>query len=111
MPDDLASRLEAEALCLGFDFVGVAPAVAPPGYPHFVDWLESGCGAGMDYLARHRDAPAHPGFVLEGVRSVVVAGFVYGEKVPEPGPTEGKVARYARGGDYHQLLWKRLEGL
>ena len=43
--------------------------------------------------------------VLEGVRSVVVVSLVYGRPrrraTAEPRPTQGKVARYARGADYH----------
>ena len=30
---ELTGRLKAEARRLGFDQVGIAPAVAPPGYP------------------------------------------------------------------------------
>jgi epoxyqueuosine reductase len=46
---------------------------------------------------------------MEGVRSIVVVGFVYGgPDRSEGGPTTGKVARYARGQDYHKLLWDRL---
>ena len=42
---DLTDRLKAEALRLGFDQVGIAPAVAPPGYPRFLEWLEAGYAA------------------------------------------------------------------
>jgi epoxyqueuosine reductase len=46
------------------------------------------------------------------VRSVVVVSFVYGRPEPTaPTETQGKVARYARGADYHELLWRRLEAL
>ena len=111
MPDELATRLKAEALRLGFDFVGIAPAVSPPGYPHFLDWIESGCAAGMDYLPARAAAREHPEAVFHGVRSVVVAGFVYGAPSLEPSPIQGKVARYAQGDDYHRLLWRRLDNL
>ena len=39
-PDDLADGLKAEARQLGFDMIGIAPAVAPPGYEHFRRWLD-----------------------------------------------------------------------
>jgi epoxyqueuosine reductase len=111
-PGELTLRLKAEALRLGFDQVGIAPAVAPPTYPRFLDWLEAGRGAGMGYLERQAEARSRPDSILEGVRSIVVVSFVYGEPDPAPpGATEGKVARYARGGDYHPLLWRRLEAL
>lgn len=110
--NELTDGLKAEALRLGFDQVGIAPAVAPPGYPRFVAWLEAGHAAGMAYMERQADARAHPEHVLEGVRSIVVVSFVYGRNEPPPSSgTQGKVARYARGPDYHEVLWRRLEEL
>lgn len=111
-PEDLTDRLKAEARRLGFDQVGIAAAVAAPGFPHLIEWLEAGHAAGMGYMARHADVRSHPGRLLEGARSVVVVSFVYGR--PEPTPptaTQGKVARYARGADYHEVLWGRLDAL
>lgn len=112
MESDLTARLKAEAFRLGFDQVGIAAAVSPPSYPHYLDWLEAGHAAGMGYLERQAEARAHPDRLLEGVRSVVVASFVYGRPAPEPTePTQGKVARYARAADYHEIFWRRLEAL
>ena len=66
----------------------------------------------MAYLERQAMAKGHPGHVLEGARSVVVVGMVYGRReAVEPSRTQAKIARYARGGDYHDLLWRRLEAL
>jgi len=108
----LTERLRAEGFRLGFDRVGVAPAVPPPHYGHFLDWLDAGHAAGMDYLHRYAGLRGHPERLLEGARSVVVAGMVYGRPGHDPpGPTEGKVARYARGADYHETLWRRLDAL
>ena len=108
----LTGRLKAEALRLGFDRVGVAPAVSPPGYGRFQEWLKAGQGAGMSYLQRHEQIRSHPDRLLDGVRSVVMASLVHGEPVPEPeSPAQGKVARYARGLDYHRVLWDKLEAL
>ena len=110
--DQLTDRLKLEARRLGFDLVGVAPAVVPAGYGRYLEWLEQGREAGMSYLRRHARAKGHPRHVLGGVRSIVVAGMIYGRAdATAPGPTEGKVARYARGGDYHEVLWRRLETL
>ncbi|WP_422926452.1 tRNA epoxyqueuosine(34) reductase QueG [Singulisphaera sp. PoT] len=92
--------------------MGIAPAVTPGSYPHYVDWLEAGHAAGMHYLEARAEARRHPEHVLNGVRSVVIVSLVYGQ--PEatlPGPTQAKVARYARGADYHEVLWRRLEEL
>ncbi len=111
---ELTVRLKAEAVSLGFDAVGIAPAVAPPGYPDFLQWLEEGRAAGMDYMARHAANRAHPASVFADVRSVIVVSLVYGTKqsaLATAGPQQGKVARYAQGADYHRVLWERLDAL
>ena len=109
---ELTQHLKAEALRLGFDRVGIAPAVSPPGHAHLVNWLKAGHGAGMTYMQRHVEIRRHPDALLEGVRSVVMVSLVYGEHVPESSsPVHGKIARYARGLDYHRILWDKLEEL
>jgi epoxyqueuosine reductase len=108
----LTERLKAEAYRLGFDQVGIAPATPPPSYPHFVDWLDAGHAAGMSYMERHASTRSDPESLLPGVRSVVAVSLVYGHPEPNPPrPTQAKIARYAQGADYHQVLWRRLESL
>ena len=113
-PQDLTNRLKSEALRLGFDDVGIAPAVPAPGYPSLLQWLDAGHHAGMEYMTRHAASREHPRNVLEGVCSVIVVSVVYGRKESEAetaAPTHGKVARYAQGRDYHRVLWDKLEAL
>jgi epoxyqueuosine reductase len=103
-------------LRLGFDNVGIAPAVAAPGYPDFLRWLDAGHDAGMAYLRRQEPSRSHPDSLLDGVRSIVMVSVVYGSKEADQGteparPTHGKVARYARGVDYHRVLWDKLGSL
>ncbi len=112
-PTLLTDRLKLEARHLGFDLVGIAPAVVPPGYPNYLEWLRRGHEAGMGYMRRQAEARRHPSQVLEGVRSVVMVGIIYGqpgESAPDSGTT-GNIARYAKGLDYHELFWRRLETL
>lgn len=112
-PPEHSSLIRRMADDLRFDLVGIAPAVTPPGYGHFLDWLSEGRAAGMDYLHRHAEARRHPDSVLPGVRSVVMVGLSYNPTGPDPpaSPRTGKVARYARGKDYHKVLWKRIGAL
>jgi epoxyqueuosine reductase len=112
-PDrDLTRRLKARAVELGFDRVGVADARTPPDYDRFREWLDAGRAASMDYMGRHAEARAHPDHVFEGVRSVVMVSMVYGEPTDGPShPSPGKIARYAKGRDYHQVLRARLAEL
>ncbi|MGO9601301.1 MAG: tRNA epoxyqueuosine(34) reductase QueG [Isosphaeraceae bacterium] len=111
---ELTQRLKAQAALLGFDRVGIAPALSPPGHGHFLAWLQAGHAAGMEYMRRHAQARSHPEHVLAGVRSVVMASVVYrsareGSSTPRAG--SGKVARYARGLDYHGVLKDKLGAL
>jgi epoxyqueuosine reductase len=113
---ELSDRLKAEGIRLGFDQLGIAPAVPPPGYPDFLRWLDAGHAAGMEYLHRQEPARSHPEAVLEGVRSVVMVSVVYGSGPPvgdgsATPMTTGKVAQYARGADYHRVLWDMLGSL
>jgi epoxyqueuosine reductase len=108
----LTHKLKAEAARLGFDAVGIAPAVTPPGYAHFQDWLRKGYQAEMSYLAQRERERSDPSSVLEGVRSVIVVALVYGDRSPaSQSETTGKIARYAQGDDYHGVFWRRLEQL
>ena len=53
---EVTHLLKSEALRLGFSAVGIAPAVSPPGYPDFLNWLEAGRAAGMEYMSRNQSA-------------------------------------------------------
>src|SRR5271163_2017025 len=109
---DLTDDLKSEARRLGFDDIGIAPAVTASGYPYLLRWLDSGHEAGMEYMRKNATARAHPGSMLDGARSVVVVSIVYGGNDPTTetlAGSQGKVARYAQGADYHRALWNRLE--
>jgi epoxyqueuosine reductase len=68
----------------------------------------------MAWLARRAAEREDPRRVLPGARSVVAAAVVYdpGGPPPEPaGASAGRVARYAGGADYHDVLRERLRAL
>jgi epoxyqueuosine reductase len=134
--DALETRLKRQAHALGFELAGVAPATAADGFDRLRDWLGRGFAGTMDYMHRHAEARREPSSVLPEVRSVVMVGMNYkpggGEVVgwwggatnpPAHDPTtspphhlttsppRGKVARYARGADYHDVLRERLKRL
>jgi len=111
---ELTDRLKAEARRLGFDDVGIAPAVSPPGYPDFLRWLASGHHAGMTYMERYAQERSHPRSVLDGVRSIVVVSIAYGHDesaATNASANGGKIAQYAHGADYHGVLPRKLDSL
>jgi epoxyqueuosine reductase len=114
MHAELGERVRAAARALGFDAVGIAPAEPPPHADFLGEWLGRGYAGEMAWLARRAAEREDPRRVLPGARSVVAAAVVYdpGGPPPEPaGASAGRVARYAGGADYHDVLLERLRAL
>jgi epoxyqueuosine reductase len=111
-PENLTAALKEEASRQGFDRAGATPAVSPPGYARFRQWLADGFAGTMAYMAGRADAYEHPRYVLEGVRSILMLAMVYRTVEPAPaGAGQGTVARYAWGRDYHDTIRGRLHRL
>ncbi len=109
----LEQLLKEEGHRLGFDLVGIAPATAADGFDRLQEWLARGFAGEMGYMQRQGAAREHPRAVLPEVRSVVMVAMNYGsspEATQSPG-VRGKVARYVRGPDYHDVLRERLNRL
>lgn len=111
----LTRAVKAEAKRLGFDLVGVAPAIPTEEHGRFAQWLARGFQGEMSYLARRPARRMDVRRVLEGCRSVVVVGKLY--NTDEPASTDleeagrGWVSRYAWGDDYHGLMEGKLREL
>jgi len=114
-PHELAGQIKARARTLGFDLVGIAPA-EPSGYRgYFRQWLDDGRQGTMEYLARRFDERTDPRVYLPGANSVICVAINYHVPLqsstgvlPAPPPPTGKIARYALGDDYHELIKPRL---
>ena len=108
----LTERVTALALALGFDLAGVARA-EPGRHAAFLrDWLARGYGGEMAYLARNVERREDPRRVLPGARSVIAVALVYDPGArPEPSGSSIRVARYAGGDDYHDVLIDRVRAL
>jgi len=105
----LAERAKAVAQALGFDLVGVAPAEPAPHAGYLREWLARGFAGEMGWLGRRVEARIDPRCVLEGARSVVALGLVYDPGDPAPAPVASvRIARYAGGDDYHDVLLDRV---
>ena len=102
-------QLRSEAEKLGFDALGVAPAVPPPHYGHFLHWIAQGYHGQMQYMARHAAARADLDRILPGTRSVVVVLKSYHD--PDANKHTRRISRYAVRADYHDVLRERLRRL
>lgn len=110
-------QLERWALEAGFDRAAVA-VLEPSGQGEaYRRWIERGDHAGMAWLGRGGPALERrldPRQLVPGARSALVVALQYhpliGEDEPE-GDLWPRVARYARGVDYHDLMTDRLRAL
>ena len=73
-------------------------------------WLASGYAGVMRYLHRQARKRKDPGLIIPEAKSVVVVLDNYYDGQADPGPPP-RVARYARGEDYHTVTRERLEPL
>lgn len=104
----LEERLKAHARYLGFDLAGIARAEPADDFTAFQGWLDRGYAATMHYLQRGAEARRQPQSILPAVRSIVMLGANYKPPDDEDAAASGRVARYARGDDYHRVLWDKL---
>jgi len=102
----LETRLKAQALGLGFDLAGVASLGPAETAAEFRQWLANGYAGEMHYLARAAELREDSRRPVPGMRSALVVALHYGGTQP-PGP----IARYARGDDYHRVMWDKLDEL
>lgn len=116
MPDRdlvrLVANIKARAHELGFAACGIAPAQPMQTHGAFLDWIRNSYFASMNWIARD-DAAWKRGDVrrvMPSAQSVVCIAMHY--RTDEMWPEKsGKVARYARGLDYHDVMTARLREL
>ncbi|MEJ7604238.1 MAG: QueG-associated DUF1730 domain-containing protein, partial [Kofleriaceae bacterium] len=97
---------------LGFARAAVVPIEPPRRHELYASWLAAGHAGEMTYLAE----PAHVvqrgdlRGLLASARSLVVVALAYDRSDPVPPDRllRGKVARYARGEDYHLVMRDKL---
>ena len=110
-----ASDIKAQAKQLGFNACGIAPAAAHPELAFFREWLDRGYAGEMAYLNRSADRRADVRQVLPTARSVIVTATNYNTDRPYSteiaDPTRARIARYAWGDDYHDVVGARMNTL
>jgi epoxyqueuosine reductase len=127
-PRRLAAALKDYARSIGFHLVGItSPDPFAEAELDIARWLNDGHNGEMAWMneARMRLA-CRPDELLPGARSLVVVGVSYRTVEPHAAPTSNaqpspavdaappppaRVARYAWGSDYHDVLTSRLKAL
>jgi epoxyqueuosine reductase len=107
-PRALRQRIEAAARALGFDACGVAPVDVDVRAEYFRKWIADGMHGDMAWLGRDPDRRTDARKVLPEARSLIVVGLNYYQ--PHP-PAGYRIAKYALGSDYHDVIVERLREL
>jgi epoxyqueuosine reductase len=120
--EGLKKELAALARQVGFDSCRVAACTPPPHATEFRTWLHDGAAGEMHYMERGEERRCDPQKVLPGARSIVAVALNYFQGRPtrwspasatlrrdNQTAATGKIARYAWGDDYHDLITARLD--
>lgn len=108
--EQLTARIKAEAEAAGFARTGIAEAGALGEEGAQLDaWLADGRHGQMSWMADTapvRKDPRDPR-MLAKARSVIVMAAPYAQPQDYRGPPPARIAKYAHGRDYHNVLSKK----
>src|SRR6266550_6898530 len=111
-PLELKEQLLSVARAIGFDSCRIAACGSPPHAHEFRNWLHDEAHGEMSYMERGEEKRCDPQKILPDARSIIVLGLNYfqgGSKAGDTPAATGKIARYARGDDYHELIASKLD--
>jgi epoxyqueuosine reductase len=110
----LRDAIEARARELGFALVGVTRA-APSAHRDALErWIAAGKHGEMQWIAERAAEACDVRTLLRNARTVISVGDRYHDGRPDrvdAASARGRIARYARGKDYHDVIRDRLRRL
>lgn len=110
----ITSDVRQKALSLGFDACGFARAEPlDEAARRLEEWLSRGRHGEMHWMEQHFDKRVNPALLVEGTRSIisVIGSYHFPENEELDSSSGPKIAKYARGRDYHKVFKKRLHQL
>src|SRR5213080_254480 len=109
---ELKAQLVSFARQIGFDSCRIAVCNPPAHATEFRKWLRQDAHGEMNYMQRGEEKRCDPQKVLPGAKSIVVLALNYfqGHAAHRAAAT-GKIARYAWGDDYHDVIAAKLTKL
>ena len=109
---ELSKWITEEAGRVGFDACGIAKATAlDEESAHVEQWLEGKREGEMGYLTRNKEKRYDPRLLVEGTKSIVTVLYNYFPKQEIGSSIKYKIAKYAYGSDYHDVLKRKMRQL
>ncbi|HUR95949.1 MAG TPA: tRNA epoxyqueuosine(34) reductase QueG [Gemmatimonadales bacterium] len=107
----VGAELKARAAELGFLACGITDASPPPNGDRLDAWLAKGYAGTMRYLHRQARRRKDPRLNVPASLAIVVLLENYYSPDTDADRDAPRVAKYARGGDYHSVTRARLDRL
>ncbi len=112
---EITSKLRSKALELGFDACGFAKAeFLEKEARRLESWLKENRHGTMHWMENNFDKRVNPKKLVPGAKSVisVIASYHFRENLcRDHNNNRPKIAKYARGRDYHKVFKKKLKQL
>lgn len=110
-PEKNTLLIKQKARSLGFDHCGIARAeqLTEDAY-RLEQWLHAGMHGNMRYMENYFDKRIDPRLLVDGAQSVITLLLNY-YPAREQRPEAPKVAKYAYGRDYHDVIREKLNTL
>ena len=99
------------ALELGFDECRFAKAQRAAHADRLDEWLDEGCHGDMEWMAKTPERRKDPRLLVEDAKTVIALVLNYHQKLPplpDDGRVRGRIAQYAWGRDYHDVIERKL---
>lgn len=113
--ETMRSAIRNRALELGFDACGFAQAQPLDNEARRLEsWLGSNRHGSMEWMERHFEKRVNPEKLHPGTRTIlsVIGSYHHPSHLPTDHQNpHGKIAKYARGRDYHKVFKQRLRTL
>jgi epoxyqueuosine reductase len=114
-PRETSQLVRKIATAAGFDRCGITPAVPIGRAQYLRDWLGAGRAGSMDYMHRYFEQRIDPSLLVHQAKSVIVVALLYHQQNPETcedrSGSKGRIATYAWGDDYHDVVREKLRVL
>lgn len=105
----LSERIVAEAVRIGFAACGISKAERLDLHSNFIEqWLSQGNEGEMSYMQRNKEKRYDPRLLVEGTKTVLSVTLNYYPKEILNPDGRLKIAKYAYGQDYHDVVKKKL---
>lgn len=111
------ARIKRKAAELGFNLCGAASARPSPTLAAYLRWIQKGMQGEMAYMARADRVQRRQDLrqIMPTAKSLILVGLDYHAHFTDEAalndPSRGRIASYAWGLDYHQVLEGRLDML